>query len=136
MARRDQGGDPENLIERFVGGCGAAEPTSIKPEISGVATAATAAAFYYAWHGITRYDKDAKLAQWAWTEVLAEEPGESQARERLLELARTLKDGAALIQLLREQLTREPRGPAARLARISSGSSRGIFGNGAGGKGP
>jgi len=62
--------------------------------------------------------KDAKLGQWAWTEVLAEEPGESQARERLLELARTLKDGAALCKLLREQLDREPRGPAARLARM------------------
>ena len=57
------GGDPQNLIERFVGGCGTGEPTAMKPEISGVATAATAAAFYHAWHGITRYDKDAKLAQ-------------------------------------------------------------------------
>ena len=57
------GGDPQNLIERFVGGCGTGEPTAIKPEINSVATAATAAAFYYAWHGITRYDKDAKLAQ-------------------------------------------------------------------------
>ncbi|HYI01762.1 MAG TPA: hypothetical protein VD972_37785 [Hyalangium sp.] len=62
--------------------------------------------------------KDAKLAQWAWTEVLAEEPGESQARARLLELARTLGDRAALSQLLREQLSREPRGPDARLARM------------------
>src|SRR5262245_36425273 len=57
------GGDPQNVIERFVGGCGTGEPTAIKPEISGIATAATAAAFYYAWHGITRYDKDAKIAQ-------------------------------------------------------------------------
>jgi hypothetical protein len=60
---RKAGGDPQNVIGRFVGGCGTAEPTAIKPEIGGVATAATAAAFYYAWHGITRYDKDAKLAQ-------------------------------------------------------------------------
>jgi hypothetical protein len=57
------GGDPQNVIGRFVGGCGTGEPTAIKPEINSVATAATAAAFYYAWHGITRYDKDAKLAQ-------------------------------------------------------------------------
>ncbi len=69
--------------------------------------------------------KDAKLAQWAWTEVLAEEPGEAHARARLLELARTLKDGAALSQLLREQLTREPRGPAARQARHGAGGHAG-----------
>jgi hypothetical protein len=60
---RKAGGDPKNLIARFVGGCGAGEPSAIKPEISGVATAATAAAFYYAWHGITRYDQDSRLAQ-------------------------------------------------------------------------
>jgi hypothetical protein len=63
VMRGKAGGDPQNLIERFVGGCGTGEPTAIKPEISGVATAATAAAFYHAWHGITRYDKDAKVAQ-------------------------------------------------------------------------
>ncbi|HTM54985.1 MAG TPA: hypothetical protein VL175_13210 [Pirellulales bacterium] len=57
------GGDPNDVIGRFVGGCGTGEPTAIKPEIDGVATAAMAAAFYYAWHGITRFDKDAKLAQ-------------------------------------------------------------------------
>src|SRR5262249_10860128 len=54
------GGDPQDLIARFVGGCGTGEPTAIKPEISGVATAATAAAFYHAWHGITRFDPGAK----------------------------------------------------------------------------
>ncbi|MFL5348554.1 MAG: tetratricopeptide repeat protein [Hyalangium sp.] len=62
--------------------------------------------------------KDARLAQWAWTEVLSEEPGEGHARERLLVLARELRDKGALGQLLREQLAREPRGPAARLARM------------------
>jgi Tetratricopeptide repeat len=62
--------------------------------------------------------KDAKLAQWAWTEVLAEEPDDGRARTRLLELARVLKDRGALSQLLREQLAREPRGPTARLARM------------------
>jgi hypothetical protein len=60
---RKAGGDPQNLIGRFVGGSGTAEPTAIKPEISAVATAATATAFYYAWQGITRFDKEAKLAQ-------------------------------------------------------------------------
>jgi tetratricopeptide (TPR) repeat protein len=62
--------------------------------------------------------KDARLAQWAWTEVLAEEPAQDHARTRLLELARTLGDKKALSQLVREQLAREPRGPAARLARM------------------
>lgn len=62
--------------------------------------------------------KDAKLAQWAWSEVLAEDPAESGAHARLVELARTLGDKAALIQLLREQLAREPRGTAARQARV------------------
>ncbi|HVG58147.1 MAG TPA: hypothetical protein VNA24_06305 [Hyalangium sp.] len=62
--------------------------------------------------------KDAKLAQWAWSEVLAEDPAESGAHARLVELARKLGDKATLTQLLREQLTREPRGTAARLARM------------------
>jgi hypothetical protein len=62
--------------------------------------------------------KDAKLAQWAWAEVLAEDPAESHARQRLLELTRALGDKAALSQLLREQLAREPRGTAARQARM------------------
>ena len=60
---RKAGGDPENLIARFVGGCGTAEPTASKPEINAIATADTAAAFYHAWHGITRFDEEAKLAQ-------------------------------------------------------------------------
>lgn len=61
---------------------------------------------------------DARLAQWAWAEVLAEDSSENQARERLLELARTLGDKAALCQLLRERIAHEPRGAAARLARL------------------
>jgi tetratricopeptide (TPR) repeat protein len=62
--------------------------------------------------------KDERLAQWAWTEVLAEEPGDSRARERLQALARVLGDKAGLSTFLREQLAREPRGPAARQARL------------------
>lgn len=56
--RKIAGGDPKNdaLLERFVGGCGAGEPTAIKPEVSATASLSTAAAFYYAWHGITRFD--------------------------------------------------------------------------------
>ncbi|ADO70028.1 uncharacterized protein STAUR_2224 [Stigmatella aurantiaca DW4/3-1] len=62
--------------------------------------------------------KDPRLAQWAWSEVLAEEPGDTHAREQLTGLARLLGDKDSLGQLLREQLAREPRGPAARLARL------------------
>jgi tetratricopeptide (TPR) repeat protein len=62
--------------------------------------------------------KDTQLALWAWTEVLAEEPGDSKARERLQALARVQGDKAGLSQALREQLAREPRGPAARMARL------------------
>jgi hypothetical protein len=56
--RKMAGGDTKNdaLLERFVGGCGAGEPTAIKPEISATASLSTAAALYYAWHGITRFD--------------------------------------------------------------------------------
>jgi hypothetical protein len=57
------GGDPQDLIARFVGGCGTGEPTAMKPEIFGVSTAATAAAFYHAWHGIIRFDPGTKVAQ-------------------------------------------------------------------------
>ncbi|MBN1205843.1 MAG: hypothetical protein JXB05_13075 [Myxococcaceae bacterium] len=76
--------------------------------------------------------KDPRMAQWALTEVLAEEPGEGRARERLLELARSLGDRAALSQLLREQLAREPRGPAARLARLELVTSLENLGDSAG----
>jgi tetratricopeptide (TPR) repeat protein len=62
--------------------------------------------------------KDLPLALWAWTEVLAEEPGDGKARERLQALARVQGDKAGLSQALREQLVREPRGPNARKARL------------------
>ncbi|MCP3101965.1 hypothetical protein LZ198_24160 [Myxococcus sp. K15C18031901] len=62
--------------------------------------------------------KDARLAQWAWTEVLAESPESELARGRLLALARELGDAQALGQLLRAQITQEPRGPVARQARL------------------
>jgi hypothetical protein len=63
VMRGKAGGDPKNVIERFVGGAGAGEPTAVKPEINSLATASTAAAFYFAWHSIVRIDKEAKLAQ-------------------------------------------------------------------------
>ncbi len=62
--------------------------------------------------------RNARLAQWAWTEVLGEDPEHARARDRLVILARELKDSASLSRLLREQLTREPRGPGAREARM------------------
>lgn len=61
---------------------------------------------------------DLRMAQWAWTEVLAESPDSEQARTQLLALARKLGDPKALGQLLRAQLARESRGPAARQARL------------------
>jgi tetratricopeptide (TPR) repeat protein len=73
--------------------------------------------------------KDARLAQWAWSEVLAEAPEEDRARTRLLELARTLDDKAGLSQLLRDQLARDPRGPAARQARMELVSTLEASGN-------
>ncbi|NPC84877.1 hypothetical protein HPC49_42500, partial [Pyxidicoccus fallax] len=61
---------------------------------------------------------DPRMAQWAWTEVLAESPESEQARERLMALARKLGDPKALGHLLRAQLARESRGPSARHARL------------------
>ncbi|WP_426749441.1 tetratricopeptide repeat protein [Myxococcus sp. Y35] len=59
-----------------------------------------------------------RLAQWAWSEVLAESPDSDPARMRLTVLARRLGDTTVLGQLLRAQLARESRGPAAREARL------------------
>jgi tetratricopeptide (TPR) repeat protein len=61
---------------------------------------------------------DPRLAQWAWSEVLAESPGNEQAQAKLLALARRLEDTPALREHLRAQLSREPRGPGARQARL------------------
>ncbi|WP_205519691.1 hypothetical protein [Pyxidicoccus caerfyrddinensis] len=61
---------------------------------------------------------DLRLAQWAWTEVLAESPDSEHARTQLVALARKLGDSKTLGQHLRAQLARESRGPAARQARL------------------
>ena len=61
---------------------------------------------------------DLRMAQWAWTEVLAENSESEQARGQLVALARKLGDPMTLGQLLRAQLARESRGPAARQARL------------------
>jgi tetratricopeptide (TPR) repeat protein len=61
---------------------------------------------------------NAKLAYWAWTEVLAENPEDVHAQDKLLELARQLGDRPGLSRLLRARIDREPRGLAARKARL------------------
>ncbi|MCY1016378.1 tetratricopeptide repeat protein [Pyxidicoccus sp. MSG2] len=61
---------------------------------------------------------DLRLAQWAWTEVLAESPDSEHARAQLVALARKLGDPKTVGQHLRAQLARESRGPAARQARL------------------
>jgi thioredoxin-like negative regulator of GroEL len=61
---------------------------------------------------------DLRLAQWAWTEVLAESPDSEHARGQLVALARKLGDSKTLGEHLRAQLARESRGPAARQARL------------------
>lgn len=61
---------------------------------------------------------DAGLARWAWSEVLAEVPGDEEAEDRLAELARRTGDDAALEAALARFIQREPRGPKTRLARI------------------
>ena len=61
---------------------------------------------------------DARLAHWAWSEVLAENPEDVPAQEQLLELTRQLGDRAGLSRLLRARLVREPRGLAARKVRL------------------
>ncbi|QRK08934.1 hypothetical protein JQX13_01815 [Archangium violaceum] len=61
---------------------------------------------------------DARLAHWAWSEVLAENSEDLLAQDHLLELTRQLGDRVGLSRLLRARLAREPRGPAARKARL------------------
>ena len=61
---------------------------------------------------------DARLAHWAWSEVLAEEPEDAVAQDHLLEVTRQLGDKAGLSRLLRARLAREPRGLAARKVRL------------------
>ncbi|AKQ68648.1 D-alanyl-D-alanine carboxypeptidase [Myxococcus hansupus] len=62
--------------------------------------------------------RNPRLAQWAWSEVLAESPDSEQARVQLTALARRLGDTTVLSQLLRAQLVQESRGPSARQARL------------------
>jgi tetratricopeptide (TPR) repeat protein len=61
---------------------------------------------------------DARLAHWAWSEVLADNPGDVPAQDQLLELTRQLGDRAGLSRLLRERITREPRGLVTRKRRL------------------
>jgi thioredoxin-like negative regulator of GroEL len=60
-----------------------------------------------------------RLAQWAWTEVLVEDPEAPKAAGQLLVLARKLRDRKALIQVLESRLDKAPHGgPEARETRL------------------
>jgi tetratricopeptide (TPR) repeat protein len=59
-----------------------------------------------------------RLAHWAWSEVLSENPEDVPAQDQLLALARRLEDGAGLSRLLRARIAREPRGLSARRFRL------------------
>jgi tetratricopeptide (TPR) repeat protein len=59
-----------------------------------------------------------KLAREAWSELLAELPGDEEALVRLVELSRELGDDVQLEQVLKTQLEREPRGLRARKAHL------------------
>jgi tetratricopeptide (TPR) repeat protein len=61
---------------------------------------------------------DARLAHWAWSEVLAENPEDELAQDQLVELTRQLGDKAGLSRLLRSRIAREPRGLATRKVRL------------------
>lgn len=53
------GGGDENdaIFARFIGGFGGLEPTRAKPVMYGCCSANGPMGLYYAWHGITRFDK-------------------------------------------------------------------------------
>lgn len=53
------GSDAKNdtLLEKYVGGFGGGEPTVMTPSIYGCCSANGAIGLYYAWHGITRFDR-------------------------------------------------------------------------------
>jgi len=60
---------------------------------------------------------DAEKSRQAWSEVLAEQPGDPEAEERLLQLARARNRPDELVPILRARATRLGRGPEARQAR-------------------
>lgn len=61
---------------------------------------------------------DARLAHWAWSEVLAENPEDVLAQDQLVEVTRQLGDKVGLSRLLRSRIAREPRGLATRKVRL------------------
>jgi Tfp pilus assembly protein PilF len=62
--------------------------------------------------------RDARLSRLAWGEVLAELPTDEEASLRLLALTRAAGDDVALEKLITDTVTREPRGPRARMLRM------------------
>ncbi len=59
VLRQFSGNNPQNdeVLKRFLGGLGAGEPNAISPNIYGCCSANGAISLYYAWHGITRFEK-------------------------------------------------------------------------------
>lgn len=53
------GNDPKNdpLLKQYLGGFGAGEPTVMTPSVYGCCSANGAIGLYYAWHGVTRFEK-------------------------------------------------------------------------------
>lgn len=62
--------------------------------------------------------RDVRLSRSAWTEVLAELPGDEEGSARLATLARASGDEVGLEQLLMNSINLEPRGPRARQQRM------------------
>lgn len=62
--------------------------------------------------------RDGRASRAAWAEVLRELPGDEEATARLGALLRAAGDDGALEALLRDELSRTPRGPRARLQRL------------------
>jgi len=63
-------------------------------------------------------DKDSGLGQLAWAEVMFELPEDEEAQGRLSVLARAGGDAAQLETTLRAKISKVPRGPQTRLARL------------------
>ena len=61
---------------------------------------------------------DEDLVRHAWSEALFELPADGEAQQKVRDFARKGGDSLLLLQLLSTQIEREPRGPAARAARL------------------
>ena len=57
IAAIEAGGEGDEMLQRYVGGFCTGAPTSVTPNVWGCCSANGAIGLYYAWHGITRFDK-------------------------------------------------------------------------------